>query len=331
MKTLFSNNNDFQKKKVESYTFSEELKRARERLGITLAEIAEGTQIQERHLEALENGDFNLLPASVYIKGYLKSYARFLGMDEEKILNAYEKEKILQEKLKEGKIAVSKPRAEKRVRLFITPRILTVSLSLLILALFFWYLFHQISSFARAPRLIVENPSSNVAISDKTITVKGSTDHDVNLTINNQLIFVDPQGHFEEKVSLQNGLNSIVIVAKNKYGKEKKIEREILARLPEEESAVQEEVGEESPNKEVRLKITAKEEVWLKVLADGEEEFSGILMTNSSETFTAKKEISVTSGKANKTFINLNGKDLGALGSSPSPIREVKFTPTLEK
>jgi transcriptional regulator with XRE-family HTH domain len=66
------------------------LREAREAKGLTLAEAHEGTRINTRYLEALENGQYELLPTQVHIKGYLRNYARFLNLDPEPLLTRYE-------------------------------------------------------------------------------------------------------------------------------------------------------------------------------------------------------------------------------------------------
>ncbi len=58
------------------------LKRAREAVGLTRAQIAGTTKIPERHLIAIEEGNFGALPASTYAIGFSRSYARAVGMDE---------------------------------------------------------------------------------------------------------------------------------------------------------------------------------------------------------------------------------------------------------
>src|SRR5260370_6384297 len=63
--------------------FGERLRREREMRGITLDEISESTKISRRHLESLEREDFDSLPGGIFNKGFVRSYARFLGLDED--------------------------------------------------------------------------------------------------------------------------------------------------------------------------------------------------------------------------------------------------------
>jgi cytoskeleton protein RodZ len=69
--------------------FGDRLRREREMRGITLEEITESTKISRRHLEALEGEHFDQLPGGVFNKGFVRAYARFLGIDEDQAVADY--------------------------------------------------------------------------------------------------------------------------------------------------------------------------------------------------------------------------------------------------
>src|SRR6478735_5887422 len=69
--------------------FGDRLRREREMRGITLDEITESTKISRRHLEALEGEHFDQLPGGVFNKGFVRAYARFLGIDEDRAVADY--------------------------------------------------------------------------------------------------------------------------------------------------------------------------------------------------------------------------------------------------
>lgn len=72
--------------------FGVSLKRERELRGISLAEISKTTKISVRLLEAIEKDRFDILPEGVFRKSFIKSYAKYLGMNEEQILHEYDLE-----------------------------------------------------------------------------------------------------------------------------------------------------------------------------------------------------------------------------------------------
>ncbi len=57
------------------------LKRERELRQITLEEVAEGTKISIRRLRSIEADQFDDLPAEVFVKGFIKAYAEYIGID----------------------------------------------------------------------------------------------------------------------------------------------------------------------------------------------------------------------------------------------------------
>ncbi|HVS16277.1 MAG TPA: RodZ domain-containing protein [Thermoanaerobaculia bacterium] len=73
----------------EAGSFGAWLRRQREVREISLREIAETSKISLRYLEALEQDRFDLLPASLFAKGFLREYAKFVGLDPDEVVNYY--------------------------------------------------------------------------------------------------------------------------------------------------------------------------------------------------------------------------------------------------
>ncbi len=65
------------------------IRAARENSGFTLEQVSRDTRVHISHLRAIEDMTPGLLGAPVYAKGYIKSYARFLGMDEQATLDRF--------------------------------------------------------------------------------------------------------------------------------------------------------------------------------------------------------------------------------------------------
>ena len=83
---------------------AELLKNEREKLGKSLDEIAKHTKIKKKYLEAIEKGDLDSFPASIYLKGYVKAYAKYLGLNHEPFIELID-EYYIYEKKKSGEIA----------------------------------------------------------------------------------------------------------------------------------------------------------------------------------------------------------------------------------
>jgi len=73
----------------KSGSFGERLRRERELRGIKLDEISESTKISKRNLLALEEEHFDQLPGGIFNKGFVRAYARYLGLDEEQAVNDF--------------------------------------------------------------------------------------------------------------------------------------------------------------------------------------------------------------------------------------------------
>ncbi|KJR49593.1 Transcriptional regulator [Desulfosporosinus sp. I2] len=67
-----------------------QLRKAREAKGMELKEVEEITKIRSKYLKALEERDYCALPGGVYTVGFLRSYARFLDLDADSIVNAFQ-------------------------------------------------------------------------------------------------------------------------------------------------------------------------------------------------------------------------------------------------
>jgi cytoskeleton protein RodZ len=70
-------------------SFGEGVKREREKKKITLDQVSVSTKISARMLRAIEEEKFDQLPGGIFNKAFVRTYARYLGLDEEKIVADY--------------------------------------------------------------------------------------------------------------------------------------------------------------------------------------------------------------------------------------------------
>ncbi|MDQ3634418.1 MAG: helix-turn-helix domain-containing protein [Acidobacteriota bacterium] len=70
-------------------SLGEKLRQAREEQGITISEVAEQTRISALYLESIENDDYRTLPGGIFNKGFVKSFAKYVGVDENEALQDY--------------------------------------------------------------------------------------------------------------------------------------------------------------------------------------------------------------------------------------------------
>ena len=73
-------------------TVGQDLRAARQRKGEDIASVSRGLKIQKDHLNALEESKFDLLPGRTYAVGFVRSYARYLGLDASSLVERYKAE-----------------------------------------------------------------------------------------------------------------------------------------------------------------------------------------------------------------------------------------------
>jgi cytoskeleton protein RodZ len=327
----------FTQKKIHSYTLGEQLKNFRSEGRVTLFEVSRETKIPVKYIEMIEEGKYEKLPPDVYVKGFLRAYAEFLGIDSKKIINLYEREKDIKSNLNGGEKKT--PIAKKKTKMsnfVVTPRIIiAVSVAVVVIG-GFSYLYGQIGRFAAVPRLVITSPASDENISGNSISVSGYTDEDAKLTINGQPVLVSDKGEFKEDILLQSGVNSITISALNRFSKEASKTLNIKSdyqspNLAENSNSGGEgKVIGEQDVKKTGVDVVVRADsipIWLSVEADGNLVYSGTMLAGAVQNFDGEKEVRVTSGKANQTFIRVNGKDEKVLADSPGIVRDVVFTP----
>ncbi len=244
--------NKFKTKKVETVlTAGECLKRKREGLNISIRDTSEKLKIKISYLENLEESNYKKLPPDVYVKGFIKSYAQLVGLNPEKMVDIYSREKNIENKIekKYRKKELYTKKLTTQNFAIITPKIITAFFSLLILFIVGYYLWYQIDSFNSAPYLFISSPYENYIVDNPNITIKGETEKEVAVRINGQDIFVDQNGYFEEDILLQPGKNVFVIEAANRFsGTTKEVRDIIYEKNPEEVLVDIKNDGEEKDN-----------------------------------------------------------------------------------
>jgi cytoskeletal protein RodZ len=67
----------------------ERLREARMRQGVDLTEVEVATKIRAKYLRAMENDEFSMLPGSTYVKSFLRTYAEYLGLDAQLLVEEF--------------------------------------------------------------------------------------------------------------------------------------------------------------------------------------------------------------------------------------------------
>lgn len=137
------------------------LKHERELRGVALVDIAETTKIHLRYLEALENNDFDNMPGEVFVKGFIRSYAKVIGFDAEEMVNAYD-ESVGRDRKQELEKAQSIKKKVQSQKKTVTGYVFTgIALTaILSLGYFFYEKISQGKKKQQVERLSIVKPSS---------------------------------------------------------------------------------------------------------------------------------------------------------------------------
>ena len=322
----------FTTKKIDSMTLGEQMKKLREERRLSLSEISKSTRVQVKYLEYLEEGNYSKLPAQVYVKGFLRNYAIFMGISGQSLLKQYEREQKIAQNIKGEDAGNKEIKPIKFSSFVVTPKLMIIALSVIFVFSGFIYLYRQVNNFVSTPRLAIMTPSDGSSVEGRTVRIAGVAEKNAQLFINDQPILVNEKGEFSEDVGLREGLNAITVVARNKFDKESRQTVSVNANYQNVESpssGAGASEGEDAGNKEefdMELYVSSNP-TWISVEADGNLMYSGVLLPDSVQKFTAKERISVTSGKGDDTHIKLEGKEEEILSSESGVVRDIVFTP----
>ena len=198
------------------------LRLQREQMGVTMEQAAEDTRIRLKFLQAIESGDYQSLPGTVYTKGFLRNYAQYLNLDAEEMLALYTGERGGSEPART--FAPMRPLV-KRSFIF-TPTVLVPVVVLAAILLFVGYVYYQFTNFAVAPRVDITDPPGDAVSQTATYTVKGKTNPDGRITVRispglDTINDVHPErdGTFSVTVPLKPGPNHVEVQVLDPSGK----------------------------------------------------------------------------------------------------------------
>src|SRR3990167_7952046 len=130
---------------------SEMLREARERKAISLDTASEATKIKKEFLNSIEKGDFENLPSESYALGFVKNYARYLGVYTSQIAPLFRRE--YESKQKVHIVPEFRKNQHKFNRNFFSPKGLFIVVIAIIVSV---YIFFQYSSLIFPPPLTID-------------------------------------------------------------------------------------------------------------------------------------------------------------------------------
>ncbi len=260
-----------------------ELKRAREERGLSFEEIERATKIRRRYLEGLEREDYSVMPAAVYVQGFLKTYANYLGLDGSELSRRLKERQTPQQEYINLEIpqdgSFDKPLSEpvfldgpgRRISsgTFVMPVLAVVLLVIVVGGLYFIGFPNNNSSPANNPSgkhpARAEQPANH--------NKQPAPSHSKN----------NPKSEGKKNAGAGGGTKT----------REKTRANSLKAAVD-----------------------VSGNEAWMEIKADGNIAYTGLAEPGFSKTFRAKHEITILTGNAGAVRVKLNGQDIGTLGSS---------------
>lgn len=274
------------------------LKRTRQAKGLTIDDVQEATKIRARYLEAMEEGRFDVLPGEVYVKGFLRNYADFVGLSGDEVVAQYkaklarlQAEKV-EEKASSPKRAgiTSKFRIGRRLALYVG----ILCVVLLVVGALTWQPRHVApgrSGIARGQQSGEMSSGGNLPIvSDEA--VPGGPEAIPDRAPDTGQVGIPSQAGVAPGGTAASG------GAPTDLGQ------------PAHDGAVQPSNGGQ------QLSVVVSERCWVRVVADGKVVFERSMLAGESAVWRAKKTIRIKVGNASGIDITFNGVHVGTLGKS---------------
>ena len=293
-------------------TAGEVLKNKRESLGRSLDQVSSDTKIQKRFLSYIEENKFSYFDSEVFLTGFIKIYAKYLGLDTNKILALYRRSNPSTEKSK----SVRKKETTKKKELLnkkkfsfksINPKTLaTIIISIFSLSII-GYIGFQIYRFQTPPNITISQPTNEAEVNQEDIVVKGRVDYDTVVEVNDKPVDVDENGNFEKEISLREGSNLITVRArKNRNNTLETVETIRVRYIVKEDAIEEEDEGEEEITNLLTLEIVDSP-VWIRLDLDNENQLSQVVEPSELE-YTFFDNMYIITGRVNNTNIYWNNE-----------------------
>jgi len=301
----------------------EVLKEKRKEKNLDIRQVAEVTRIRAEYLTALENNDYTSFPSEVYVKGFLKNYAKFLGINQEKALAMYRRDNM---SIKKAKIEAQKIKP-KRFDFTLTPEKLIIGIVVVITLSIVYYIGSRVTTILQKPELTISAP---VAISadkkgeytttDTKIAIKGRVSAGATLKLNGDDVITNNLEQFEVRdLELNPGVNDFIFLAESQFGRQTKVSLTINRTTDTQgsqnnTSGNQDTTGQTSQdaqnaNAKMHLTLTiVTDKAYVTVKADGVSKVAQTLNVGTVKNYYANKSITIQTQRPTNLTIDINGK-----------------------
>lgn len=282
-------------------SFGEELRRERVVREISLEEIAQATKISIRLLTALENSDLTKLPAPTFTRGFIRAYARHLGIDPEEKVNAYLADLAGgPPEAPSGKSARIRSRFWRNRRATAGAIVGGAALVLVLLGL----IANPQRTTLRKPLVRVAPPSAPVAFKNVAVSNEPTP-----------VIRAENRSPAAGPVPEAGGEKTEKDVAASAAVKEESIAKASESVAP----------AADRPVGRISLVLEFDEDSWTKIEADGRTVFVALARRGERKSFSAREEFRLTLGNAGAVRVTVDGRALEPLGRAGQVVKDLRL------
>lgn len=196
------------------------LKSARIRKRYQIVEVAEKTKIRQEFIRAIEREDWESLSDFSVVAGFVRSIAAVLDLNEEQAAALLRRDYPV-------KRAISIPKPDLGKKFVWNPKLTFLIGVGVVLIVILTYLVFQYQKFVSPPLLTVDVPTEGQTLEVGEVEVRGKTDVDATVKVNNQPAIVDDAGNFRTEIEVSANTSEIEVRARSRSGKETTMNRKI--------------------------------------------------------------------------------------------------------
>lgn len=189
------------------------LKEERVKKNLSIDDVFLRTKIPKRFLMAIEADHYSRLPRGLYPQLYIKKYARFLDLSEEKMAAFYRRDCPAENEERVGIFGINFYSVSNWQKLVV---------GLLFFLIFGGYLFYQYFSFVRPPGVKLK---VDVGLAGEKV-INGKTDPQATLKIEGEVISLDENGEFSYIIS-DSEKKEITVIVESLSGKVREVKKEL--------------------------------------------------------------------------------------------------------
>jgi len=282
------------------------LKEKRKEQKLELKQVSEVTKISVAYLAALEEGNYSIFQSEVYLKGFLKNYAKYLGINTEKALAMYRREN--ERKQNEATINMVSKVKPKNLAITFTPNRVIAGIAVLAILLIIVYLGSYVGKVLKKPDLALTSPIALTTEAEGSyqtdanyIDLSGTVELGSRLYINDQELKLNNFETFTKQFKLELGQNKFVIKAESQFGRDK-----TLTLVVTKETDVVTPTPTPTPMTWALNIVVSGKDATITVLIDGDTKTSRIYKVGSSLDFTASETIEIKTNQPSSLKIKIN-------------------------